>query len=90
MVLGRSSKDLSERSPITHIEKIKTPLLLIHGDEDNRVNVDQSRKMAKQMKKHKKVVEYMEIDDEGHSIYDEEKRALYFSKAGEFLQRYLN
>jgi dipeptidyl aminopeptidase/acylaminoacyl peptidase len=39
-----------ERSPIRHIEKAETPLLILHGEEDTRVHPSQSMEMYRYMK----------------------------------------
>lgn len=51
--LARPWKDwqaLLERSPIYHSEKCKTPLLILHGKDDPRVNVGQSRELYRHLK----------------------------------------
>ena len=39
-----------ERSPIYHAAKAKTPLLILHGEEDTRVPTDQSRELYRLIK----------------------------------------
>jgi dipeptidyl aminopeptidase/acylaminoacyl peptidase len=43
---------LLERSPIYHAEKSRTPLLILHGKDDPRVNVGQSRELYRHLKMH--------------------------------------
>ncbi len=43
---------LLERSPIYHAGKSRTPLLILHGKDDPRVNVGQSRELYRQLKLH--------------------------------------
>jgi dipeptidyl aminopeptidase/acylaminoacyl peptidase len=45
-------KFLLERSPIYHAEKSRTPLLILHGKDDPRVNVGQSRELYRHLKMH--------------------------------------
>jgi len=40
---------LLERSPITHAGESKTPLLILHGKDDPRVNVGQSRELYRHL-----------------------------------------
>lgn len=42
---------LNETSPINHVDKIQTPLLLVYGAQDRVVLVEQSHEMAKSLKK---------------------------------------
>jgi dipeptidyl aminopeptidase/acylaminoacyl peptidase len=39
-----------ERSPIYHIEKAKTPLLILHGKDDPRVHPSQSLELYRNLK----------------------------------------
>ena len=41
---------LLERSPIRHTENARTPLLILHGKDDPRVNVGQSRELYRHLK----------------------------------------
>jgi dipeptidyl aminopeptidase/acylaminoacyl peptidase len=43
---------LLERSPIYHASKSRTPLLILHGKDDPRVNVGQSRELYRHLKLH--------------------------------------
>lgn len=43
---------LLERSPIYHAGKSRTPLLIMHGKDDPRVNVGQSRELYRHLKIH--------------------------------------
>lgn len=48
------------RSPITHIEQVKTPILIVHGDDDTRVPFTQGTEWQKALlSKHKMVKLHM-------------------------------
>jgi len=56
-----------ERSPIYHTDKAKTPLLILHGEKDNRVDPGQSVTMYRYMKTRTKTpVRLIFYPDEGH------------------------
>ncbi len=55
-------------SPIDHVEDANIPIYIFHGDRDQRVPVDQSRKYYRALKKAGKDVEYNEIPDLWHSL----------------------
>ena len=59
--IGEDQDDRERRSPINFVENIKTPILLIHGEEDRVVHVEQSRNMAEELEDHDKVFEYVEL-----------------------------
>ena len=54
-------------SPLHEVKKANIPIFIFHGDRDQRVPVEQSRKFVKALKKHNKPVEYLEIPDLWHS-----------------------
>ncbi|KIJ31840.1 hypothetical protein M422DRAFT_185368, partial [Sphaerobolus stellatus SS14] len=55
-----------ERSPISHAEKICTPLLVLQGSRDPIVLPDQSETIAKSIEEHGGQVKYMLFDGESH------------------------
>ncbi len=55
-----------ERSPITVVSSVKTPLLLLHGDADPVVNVEQSRALLAAIQAAGGSVDYVEYPGEGH------------------------
>ncbi len=76
---------LYELSPINHIEKIRTPLLLIHGENDPRVPVEQARDIAERLEKQGGKTELLVFEDEGHSISKQQNRLTAYRKTYEFL-----
>ena len=59
---------LDSESPLTYVEKINTPLLIIHGDQDLRTGVIQSEMLYKSLKIMNKPVEYIRYPREGHEL----------------------
>ncbi len=57
---------LQAASPIAFVQTWTTPLLLIHGDKDDIVAVDQSRKLRRALEAAGKTVRYVEIRNMGH------------------------
>ncbi len=55
-------------SPLDNVEDASIPIYIFHGDRDQRVPVDQSRKFYKALQKAGKTVEYNEIPDLWHSL----------------------
>lgn len=88
--IGDSRKDRRERSPHTHVEKISTPLLLLHGDNDPIVPVAQSRKFAKKLENDGKNVRYVELKDGDHYLSIQQNRIIFFEELDAFLDRYLS
>lgn len=61
------SKDIArERSPAEFAEKFQAPVLLIHGKDDEVVDIRQSEIMEKALKKAKKDVTFVELKGDDH------------------------
>lgn len=87
--IGGSSTKRKQRSPITHVKSIEIPLMLIHGDKDLVVHVDHSRKMYKAMKKYKKNVEYIELENGSHHMSIEANRLKVLTSFERFLNTHI-
>jgi dipeptidyl aminopeptidase/acylaminoacyl peptidase len=59
---------LNFNSPYTYVDRINTPLLIIHGDQDLRTGVIQSEMLYKSLKILNKPVEYIRYPKEGHEL----------------------
>jgi dipeptidyl aminopeptidase/acylaminoacyl peptidase len=67
--LPSASKATYERwSPIEHATKVRTPLLITHGEEDLRVPIPQADEYYRLLKKLGKTVEFLRYPREGHGI----------------------
>jgi dipeptidyl aminopeptidase/acylaminoacyl peptidase len=53
-------------SPLDHVDEASIPILLFHGDRDQIVPIEQSRKLYEALKRAGKKVRYVEISDYGH------------------------
>ncbi|MFU2511162.1 alpha/beta hydrolase family protein [Pseudoalteromonas sp. ASV78] len=79
---------LADVSAINMIDKIKAPVLLIHGDNDTRVDYRQSSAFYSKAKNHVDV-KYVEIKDGTHFFDDLESQKILFSEVSTFLQKNL-
>jgi dipeptidyl aminopeptidase/acylaminoacyl peptidase len=59
---------LDANSPQTFVQNIRTPLLIIHSDQDLRTGVIQSEYLYKSLKVLDKPVEYVRYPNEGHEL----------------------
>ncbi|KAH6608879.1 peptidase s9 [Trichoderma cornu-damae] len=57
-----------ERSALYQVDKIKAPLLLVHGQEDTIVPVEQARLIADSLKESGKEVKIVEFPGDGHML----------------------
>ena len=82
----RADKDKLDRtSPVTFAASYPLPVHLAHGEEDSNVPVEQSRKMAKALKKANRPYEYHEYEDEEHTFYEWETDQAYWKSLSTFL-----
>jgi dienelactone hydrolase/catechol 2,3-dioxygenase-like lactoylglutathione lyase family enzyme len=80
---------LPVRSPILRVAQIDTPVLLVHGDFDENVSVEQTRKMAVALKDHGKEVETFIVPGGTH-FFTEQQNAAARRRLFDFLRRHLN
>lgn len=80
---------LKSRSPLFFADRIKAPLLIIHGANDPRVKQVESEQIVEAMRKAKKPVEYFLFPDEGHNIVRPENRLKLIVKTEEFFGKHL-
>ncbi|CCQ10421.1 hypothetical protein PALB_12860 [Pseudoalteromonas luteoviolacea B = ATCC 29581] len=64
----------SNHSPVFHADKVKTPLLLIHGDADTNVPPGESHNMYTALKLLGQDVELVEFKGADHQIFARERR----------------
>jgi dipeptidyl aminopeptidase/acylaminoacyl peptidase len=64
----KTKEILDFNSPYSYVDKINTPLLIIHGDVDLRTGVIQSEMLYKSLKILNKPVEYIRYPKEGHEL----------------------
>lgn len=63
-----------KQSPLFNSDKIKTPILLLHGTADTNVPTNESQQMFTALRIQGKPVSYVQIDGENHVITDYKKR----------------
>ncbi len=85
---NKKKKELADISPITFVNNIKAPILLMHGDEDEYHSVKQSQKFAKALKKAKKTFDYFELEEVKHTLGTEELRQKYLEIVEGFLMEH--
>jgi len=77
------------RSPVFHVDQIKTPLFVAQGARDPRVNKAESDQIVEALKKRGVEVEYMVKDNEGHGFHNEENRFAFYGAMEQFLAKHL-
>jgi len=80
---------LESISPIFKADKIKTPLLVEHGENDPRVPVSEARQVIEAVKSNGGVVDSLIFPDEGHGISKTENVVKAYRKIVAFLKEHL-
>ncbi|WP_198147267.1 alpha/beta hydrolase family protein [Gilvimarinus polysaccharolyticus] len=85
-----SKDDLLSISPVTHAASVKAPVLLIHGEDDEIVSIDQSDDMYDALNDAEKSVTFVRLKDENHHLMQGETRTKALTHVLRFLQENLD
>ncbi len=88
--IGTNSEQLEATSPVNFANKIKIPILLIHGTDDQVVPVKHSQVMAAALTKQNKQVNYIELEDANHHLSNQGHRIKTLEAMTEFFAKHLN
>lgn len=77
------------QSPIYNVDKIKTPLLFLHGDKDNNVPVGESIQMFTALKLLGRETAFVAVADQDHHILDYDKRIKWQDTIFAWFDKYL-
>jgi dipeptidyl aminopeptidase/acylaminoacyl peptidase len=84
-----SGPHIKEGSPAQNAQAFKAPVLMFHGTMDLNVDVDQSRRMDKELRSAGKSSELIVYPDLDHGLRDETARADMLRKSDAFLRKNL-
>lgn len=87
--IGDDYSDLETRSPYYQAEKVKIPMLFLHGEDDRVVDVEQSRLMVDELQDLDKPVEYIELENGDHYLSIQRNRHAAFKAMDVFLKTHL-
>lgn len=81
-----SDRDLlDELSPLSRVDALTAPLLLIHGSNDTNVPVGETEQMLEALRDRGRTVECLLFADDGHEIAKRENRAVMASAIRDWL-----
>jgi len=78
-----------ERSPFYYVKNIKTPVLIMHGDEDPNTFISNSKEMYQALKHLGKTVEFVRYPREAHGFREPNHRIDEFYRCLEWFNKYL-
>ena len=80
---------LLKLSPISYLDRIKDPILIVHGATDPRVPAGEAVQIYNVMEKKKLPGELILFPDEGHGVAKRKNQAIYYGHTLEFLKKHL-
>lgn len=86
-VLGSDKAALYAQSPISGLDRVKGPIMVVHGGIDQRVPIAHGTSLRDGLKKAGKSVEWLEKAREGHGFVDPENVVEFYEKSLDFLNR---
>ncbi len=83
-------RDFLERiAPIHHVDRIRAPLMVIHGANDPRVPLGEAEQLVAALRRRHVPVEFLVFDDEGHGLVKLKNKLVAYPAIVAFLERYL-
>jgi dipeptidyl aminopeptidase/acylaminoacyl peptidase len=81
--------DMLARSPITRVDQIRTPLLVVQGANDSRVVQAESDNLVEALRARGVEVEYMVKENEGHGFLNPDNQIDMYHAVERFLAQHL-
>ena len=88
-VVGRDDAALAAGSPTAQAASIKAPVLLVHGEVDERTPLAQATAMKAALERAGNAPEWMVVPKEGHGFYKDENNIAFYCRLEAFLDRHI-
>lgn len=79
-----------ERSPISYVDDMDVPLLIVQGANDPRVPQSEADQLVSSLDEREIPHEYVLFEDEGHGIIRTTNRVEYVSRVSSFFEAHLS
>jgi dipeptidyl aminopeptidase/acylaminoacyl peptidase len=80
---------LRDLSPITRIDRLRTPLMIVHGENDSNVPVIEAEQVVEALAARGVEHKYVLFPDEGHELLHRSSRAEYLRETVDWLTSHL-
>ena len=87
--MGDDNAMLESISPTNLADRIKVPVLMVHGGNDKTTELKQAEMMRDALTRAGRPPEWMLEKDEGHGFYDAARRKAFFEKLEAFLGKHI-
>ena len=88
-VIGKDDAALDANSPDKLADKIDVPVLLVHGEMDQRAPIEQFQAMRAALDAENKPYQVLIKPGEGHGFYDEKNVVEFYDTLQAFLEKYI-
>ena len=80
---------LTRRSPVTHLDQVRCPMLVVQGTNDPRVPKEESDQVVARLRERGVPVEYLVFEDEGHGFTNRANSDVAHARIVDFLTEQL-
>ncbi len=87
--IGKDPAELAANSPLQQADRIKLPVLLVHGRLDARVDVKHAHRLLEALQDRKAAVEYWEVPQTGHTIVIDRYEQEFYARLLAFLDKHI-
>lgn len=84
----RDKERFIKDSPVTYLDGMTKPMLVIQGAKDPRVVKEESDQIVEKLKQAGRTVDYLVLDDEGHGFSKKENEIRVYETMLDFLEQY--
>jgi dipeptidyl aminopeptidase/acylaminoacyl peptidase len=87
--LPETPEERAAQSPLQNLEKLKTPVFIVHGEDDPRAAFEHAEALRDALDDINYPYEWLSKKGEGHGFYDEGNREELFERILMFLNKHL-
>lgn len=87
--IGDDAETLEAQSPINMLDRLKAPVLIVHGELDERAPYAQARALRSAMEDRHLRYEWLAKSGEGHGFWKEENREEFYARLLAFLDAHI-
>ncbi|MEV4350752.1 prolyl oligopeptidase family serine peptidase [Actinoplanes sp. NPDC049596] len=80
---------LADLSPMTRIDRLRAPLMVVHGENDSNVPLIEAEQVVAYLAAHDRPHKFLLFPDEGHELLHRSSRAEYMRETVDWLTTYL-
>ncbi|NHM31998.1 S9 family peptidase [Bacillus sp. C11] len=87
--IERDGEFFDRIDPLNNTDRITSPLLILHGENDPRVPIKEAEQLVNKLKKRNHPVEFIRFQDEGHNFEKLNNKITSYTEMVLFLKKYI-